>query len=70
MLIVNNEDDRVFPEGPVADGVHDLGDMILSALDVGGRMLVVFEGVPFDAEIWIYERHLGQGTNPARFQQE
>ena len=42
VLVVSNDDDRILPERAVADGIYDLRDIGLSALDVSGRVLVVF----------------------------
>jgi hypothetical protein len=53
MLVVQDEDDRILPEGPIANRIHDLRDVILPALNVGGRVLVILKGVAFEAEIRI-----------------
>ena len=58
VLIVGDEDDRILPVGAVADGIDDLGDVSLAALDVGGRMLVVFEGPAATSEVGIEEGDL------------
>jgi hypothetical protein len=42
MLVVSDDDDRVLPERAIADGIYDLRDLGLSALDVRWRVLVVF----------------------------
>ncbi|MDX6464857.1 MAG: hypothetical protein QOE55_8554 [Acidobacteriaceae bacterium] len=60
VLIVGDEDDGVLPAGAVADGIDDLGDVGLAALDVGGRMLVVFEGNAAESEVGIDEGDLGE----------
>ena len=60
VLIVGDEDDGVLPTGAVADGVDDLRDVGLAALDVGGRMLVVFEGRAAESKVGIDEGDLGE----------
>jgi hypothetical protein len=42
MLVVSDDDDRILPERAATDGIYDLRDIGLPALDVGGRVLVVF----------------------------
>ena len=60
VLIVGDEDDGILPAGAVADGVDDLRDVGLAALDVGGRMLVVFKGRAGESEVGIDEGDLGE----------
>src|SRR5215472_13424445 len=42
VLVIGNENDAVLPERAVANGIHYLRNKGLAALNVGGRMLVVF----------------------------
>jgi len=60
VLIVGDEDDGILPAGAVADGVDDLRDVGLAALNVGRRMLVVFEGYAAESEVGIDEGDLGE----------
>ncbi len=53
MLVVQDEDDRILPERPIANRIHDLRDVKLPALNVGGRVLVILKRVAFEAEIRI-----------------
>src|SRR5580692_2890490 len=43
VFVVSEEDYGVFPVGAIANGVEDLGNVGFASLDVGGRVLVVFE---------------------------
>src|ERR1700719_657229 len=70
MLIVKNKDNRVLPERPVADRVHDLRDMVLPTLDVSRRMLVVFQSVAFDSEVRVDERNLRQRAHAGGLKKE
>ena len=70
VLIVGDEDDGILPAGAVADGVDDLRDVGLAALDVGGRMLVVFEGNAAESEVGIDEGDLGKGSGRGLGQEE
>ena len=43
VLIMSNEDDRIFPVRPVADCIHDFRDMGLPPLNVRRWMFIIFE---------------------------
>src|ERR1700756_2122154 len=55
MLVVQNKYDGILPEWPVAHGVHDIGNMILPALNICRRMLVVFQRSARSSQIRVHK---------------
>src|SRR5712671_6216043 len=60
VLIVGKKYDGILPVRTVANCADYLGDEGLAALDICGRMLVIFGRGPGQAEIWIDERNRRQ----------
>src|SRR6516164_170457 len=68
MLVVRDKDDRILPERPVTDGIHDLGHISLAALNVRRRMLVVFQNTREEGSAYerrVHERYRRQGSSMA-----
>ena len=60
VFVIGKKDDGIFPTGAVTHGVNYLRDVCLAALNVGGRMLIIFCGGAGQAEIGVDEGDGGQ----------
>ena len=70
VLVVGDEDDRVFPEWPVANSVNHLRNIGLTTLDIGRRVFVVLQGVSGRSKIRVDEGNLRKRTYSGRLRQE
>src|SRR5436190_24000573 len=70
VLIVSNDDDRVFPGRAISHRAHDLRHVSLPALNVGRRMFVVFIRRPFQTEIRINERNRRKSSGRSLYEKD